>query len=121
MSARKKKEQRKVYKVVFMNQGSVCEIYAAGVSHGNLFGFVEIEEILFGEKTQVVVDPSEESLKIEFEGVKRTYIPLHAIVRIDEVEKEGTARITGEIKEGAGNVSSFPMHVFAPKGSDGKD
>ena len=115
-----KKEQRQIYKIIFMNQGKVCEIYAAGVSHGSIFGFVEVEEILFGEKTQVVVDPSEESLKIEFEGVKRTYLPLHAIVRIDEVEKEGTARITGEANEGAGNVASFPMPVFTPRGDDRK-
>ena len=119
--SRAKTESRQIYKIVFMNQGNVCEIYSAGVSHGNMFGFVEIEEILFGEKTQVVVDPSEESLKLEFEGVKRTYIPLHSIVRIDEVEKEGTSRITGEVKEGTGNVSSFPMAAFIPKGGDRKE
>ena len=113
------KQDRQIYKIIFMNQGKVCEIYAAGVGHGNMFGFVEVEEILFGEKTQVVVDPSEESLKIEFEGVKRTYIPMHSIVRIDEVEKEGTARITGEVKEG-GNVASFPVPVFTPRGGDGQ-
>jgi len=113
---RSKQKASSVYKVVFMNQGKVCEIYARGVAHGSLFGFVEIEEILFGERSQVVVDPSEESLKIEFDGVKRSYIPLHSIVRIDEVEKQGTARITGDVKEGSGNVSSFPIPVFAPKG-----
>ncbi|NIM00653.1 MAG: DUF1820 family protein [Acidobacteria bacterium] len=115
MSTRKK-EQRQIYKIIFMNQGKVCEIYAAGVSHGGMFGFVEVEEILFGEKTQVVVDPSEESLKLEFDGVKRTFIPMHSVIRIDEVEKEGTARITGEIKESTGNVASFPVPVFTPKG-----
>lgn len=120
MTASKKKEQRKIFKVIFMNQGNVCEIYASGVSHGGLFGFVEVEEILFGEKSQVVVDPTEESLKHEFDGVRRTYLPMHSVVRIDEVEKEGTARITGEVKEGTGNVTSFPMPIFAPKGDGGK-
>jgi hypothetical protein len=117
MSSRK--EERQIYRIIFMNQGKICEIYAAGVGHGNMFGFVEVEEILFGEKTQVVVDPSEESLKLEFEGVQRTYLPLHSIVRIDAVEKQGTARITGEVKDGA-NVASFPVPVFTPKGGDGK-
>jgi len=120
MSSRKK-EQRQVYKIIFMNQGKVCEIYARGVSHGGMFGFVEVEDIVFGEKTKVVVDPSEESLKLEFEDVQRTYIPMHSVIRIDAVEKEGTARITGEVKEGTGNVTSFPMPVFAPKGDDGKN
>jgi len=116
-----KTEPRQIYKVIFMNQGKVCEIYSAGVSHGGIFGFVEVEEILFGEKTQVVVDPSEESLKLEFEGVQRTYIPMHSVIRIDEVEKEGTARITGDVKEGAGNVASFPVPVFTPKGGNQKN
>jgi hypothetical protein len=114
----RKKEPRQIYKVIFTNQGKVCEIYAGGVSHGGMFGFVEVEEILFGEKTQVVVDPSEESLKLEFEGVQRTYIPMHSVIRIDEVEKEGVARITGEVKDGAGNVASFPVPVFTPKGGN---
>ena len=38
-----------LYKVVFMNQGEVYEIYARSVGHGTLFGFVEIEELVFGE------------------------------------------------------------------------
>ncbi len=119
MSSRK--EQRRIYKIIFMNQGKICEIYAGGVSHGGIFGFVEVEEILFGEKTQMVVDPSEESLKLEFDGVRRTYIPMHSVIRIDEVEKEGKARITGEVKQGTSNVASFPMPMFTPKGGDSKN
>jgi len=30
------------------------------VSHGSLFGFIEVEELVFGERTTVVVDPAEE-------------------------------------------------------------
>ena len=49
-----KKEPRQIYKVIFMNQGKVCEIYSTGVSHGGMFGFVEVEEILFGERTHLL-------------------------------------------------------------------
>ena len=38
-----------VFKIVFMNQGKVYEIYARGVSHGGLFGFIEVEELLFAQ------------------------------------------------------------------------
>ena len=96
-----------IYKVIFHNQGEVYEIYARSVSQGGLFGFVEVEEIVFGEKNQVVVDPSEERLKSELEGVTRTYLPLHSIVRVDEVEKEGAARITARQK-GDANLMLFP-------------
>ncbi len=74
-----------VFKIVFMNQGQVYEIYARSVGHGSLFGFVEVEELVFGERSSVVVDPSEEKIKSEFDGVKRTYLPMHSILRIDEV------------------------------------
>ena len=106
-----------LYKVIFLNQGKVFEIYARSVGQGALFGFVEVEELVFGERTTVVVDPSEERLKSEFETVKRTYIPMHAIVRIDEVEKQGPSKISSI--DGA-NVSQFPMPVYSPGEPGGK-
>jgi hypothetical protein len=95
-----------IFKVMFVNQGKVYEIYARKVSHGTLFGFIEIEELVFGERSSVVVDPSEERIKTEFAGVKRTYLPLHSIVRIDEVRKQGVSKISA--LEGA-SVTQFPV------------
>jgi len=108
--------ERRVYKVTFFNQGQVYEIYAKSVGQGSLFGFIEIEDLLFGERTQVVVDPSEERLKSEFEGVKRFSIPMQAVVRIDEVEREGVSRITAAPKEGA--VMPFPATLIRKPGTD---
>ncbi len=85
--------KKRIYKVVFTNEGKVFELYARQVTSGELYGFVEVAGILFGEKTTLVVDPSEEQLKLEFSGVNKTYIPFHAVIRIDEVEKEGTGKI----------------------------
>ncbi|MGB5132007.1 MAG: DUF1820 family protein [Steroidobacteraceae bacterium] len=103
-----------IFKVVFANQGKVYEIYARKVSHGGLFGFVEVEELVFGERSSVVVDPGEERIKNEFEGVKRTYLPLHSIIRIDEVRKQGVSKIS--VLEG-GNVTPFPVPMY-PAGTD---
>lgn len=100
-----------LYKVVFMNQGQVYEIYARSVGQGTLFGFVEVEELIFGERSSVVVDPSEEKIKTEFAGVKRTYLPMHSIIRIDEVDKQGTSKIS---KLEGGNVTQFPLPVYTP-------
>ena len=99
-----------IFKVVFHNQGKVYEIYARKVGHGSLFGFVEVEELIFGERSAVVVDPSEEKIKSEFEGVTRTYLPMHAIIRIDEVEKHGVSKIS----KAEGNIAQFPMPVYTP-------
>jgi hypothetical protein len=107
---------RLLYKIIFMNQGKIYEIYAGSISHGDLFGFIEVEKLVFGERTSVVVDPSEERIKSEFEGVRRTYIPMHAVLRIDQVEKQGVSKISSA--EGA-NVTQFPMPVYTPGGPGG--
>jgi hypothetical protein len=103
-----------IFKVVFANQGKVYEIYARKVSHGGLFGFIEVEELVFGERSSVVVDPAEERIKTEFAGVKRSYLPLHSIIRIDEVRKQGVSKISA--LEG-GNVTQFPVPMY-PAGTD---
>ncbi|MDE2234788.1 MAG: DUF1820 family protein [Gammaproteobacteria bacterium] len=103
---------RHIYKVIFMNQGKIYEVYARKVSQEGFWGFIEIEQLVFGERSSVVLDPSEEKLKDEFAGVKRTFIPMHAVVRIDEVAREGTAKIIA--MDGASNVTPFPMPVYTP-------
>ena len=87
-----KDDNQQVYRVFFQNQGQIYEVYARNIYQSELYGFVEIEDYTFGNKSQVVIDPSEEKLRNEFEGVQRSFIPMHAIVRIDEVEKEGVAK-----------------------------
>jgi hypothetical protein len=104
---------KRLYKIVFISQGQVYEIYARSVGHGALFGFVEVEKLVFGERSSVVVDPSEEKIKSEFAGVTRTYLPMHAIIRIDEVEKQGASKIS---KLEGGNVAQFPVPIFTPGG-----
>ena len=105
-----------IFKIVFHNQGQLVELYARHVSQGGLFGFVEVEDLIFGARSQVVVDPSEESLRTEFEGVKRIYVPLHAVVRIDEVEREGVGRMTATKGEPSGAVRPFPVPIVPPRG-----
>ena len=109
--------KKKIFKVVFLNEGKVYEIYAKSISQGGLFGFVEVEGIMFGEKTTVVIDPSEESLQREFDGVERTYIPLHSIVRVDEVEKKGPSKIH-QVTDSEGKVTKLPTPIYAPTKTD---
>jgi len=87
------KAEKAIYKVRFTHEGRVFELYARNVSTSAFFGFVEVEKLLWGKKSDIIVDPTEQELKNEFDGVKRTFIPLHAIVRIDEVDKSGPAKI----------------------------
>jgi len=97
-----------IYKVLFHNQGQIYEVYAHNIYQSDLYGFIEVEDYIFGKKTQVVIDPSEDKLRTEFDGVQRSFIPMHAIIRIDEVEKEGIAKVT----ESTGtNITPFPVPI----------
>jgi hypothetical protein len=107
-----------LFKVVFHAQGRVYEIYVRKVGHGSLFGFVEVEDLVFGERSAVVVDPAEEKIKAEFEGVKRTYLPLHSVIRIDEVRKGGVSKVSAV---DSSNVTQFPFPVYTPGGPGPRD
>ena len=87
--------------------GQTGRNFAAGMSGGIAY--------VFDEKKQVVVDPNEEKLKSEFSGVKRSFIPMQAIIRIDEVEKSGVCKISN-----GDNIAPFPVSLVGAK-SDSKD
>jgi hypothetical protein len=107
-----------IFKIMFVNQSRVYEVYARKVSQSSLFGFVEVEELVFGERSGVVLDPAEERIKSEFAGVKRSYLPMQSILRIDEVRKQGVSKILA--LEGGNNVAQFPSTLFAtPAGESG--
>ena len=104
-----------IFKILFVNQGKVYEIYARKVAHGELFGFIEVEELVFGERSSVVLDPGEERVKSAFAGVKRSFLPLHSVLRIDEVRKQGVSKISAY--EGS-NVAQFPVPMYPPAPGD---
>jgi hypothetical protein len=109
-----------VYKVIFQNGGQVFEVFARQIYQSDMWGFIEVEEFVFGERSQILVDPSEEKLKNEFSGVKRSYIPLQAIIRIDEVDKEGSSKIS-TVTSAPSNVTSFPIVGFPPGQKGGEE
>ncbi|HSS77693.1 MAG TPA: DUF1820 family protein [Thermoanaerobaculia bacterium] len=108
-----------MFKIVFLNQGNVVELYARQVAQGSLFGFIEIEDLVFGTRSEVVVDPTEEGLRSEFGQAKRLYLPMHAVLRIEEVEQEGVARMRS-VKGDEGIVRAFPIPILPPGDPRGK-
>ena len=96
-----------IYRICYYNRNQIYEIYSRNVYQGNLYGFIEIEELVFGKRSEIVVDPSEEKIRAEFSNVKRSYIPMHSIVRIDEVDQVGRAQATDE-------KSVPPIYNFSP-------
>lgn len=104
-----------IYKVIFHNQNQVYEVFAKHVYQSDMYGFIEIEEFVFGERSQMIVDPSEEKLKNEFASVARSYIPIHSLIRIDEVEKEGVSKISDYKGENVTHINLSKS--LSPRGS----
>lgn len=99
---------KSLYRVTFAYLDAIYEIYARKIHESDMFGFLVAEDFVFGENTALVVDPSEERLKMEFNGVRRTFIPMQAIHRIDEVSKRGTAKVR-EKNPDANKITMFPV------------
>lgn len=112
--------KKRLYRIQFYSHGKVYQLYARRVAQGELYGFVDVEGLVFDDQSELlVIDPSEERLKAEFEGVGVIHVPLHAVIRIDQVEKQGSARIL-DIDVPDNNVIHYPFPAPGKptKGSD---
>jgi hypothetical protein len=98
---------RPLYKVTFHNAGKVYELYAREVASSSLWGFIEVGELVW-EAEGLVIDPTEERLRDEFGGSRRLHLPMHAVVRIDEVERKGQLAIR-DSQSGDRIVTPFPL------------
>ena len=101
---------RKLYKVTFLSQGRILELYARHVASSGLWGFTEIGDLVFEQDHGVVVDPTEERLRDEFGNTKILHLPIQAIVRIEEVEKRGTPAI----RDAASGEKIMPFPLAPP-------
>ncbi|WP_166424508.1 DUF1820 family protein [Paraglaciecola sp. 20A4] len=100
-----------LFRIQFISNGVRYELYVRELCQGSLFGFIEIGDFVWDNHTSVVVDPSHEKLKTEFADVTTTYIPMHNVLRIDEVKKQGIAKIS----ELSDKVTAFPSPIYTPK------
>lgn len=88
------KSKQRLYRVTFLSQGKSIELYAREVASSGLWGFVEIGDLVFESAgDSVVIDPTEERLREEFAGTSRLHLPMHAVLRVEEVDRRGTCRI----------------------------
>lgn len=90
-----------MYKISFLNQGQVYEIYCRKVGGSDMaYGFVEASDLVFESDDSVVIDPTEERLRDEFAEVEVLHLPMHSVIRVEQVRKRGTSVIrdskTGE-------------------------
>ena len=82
-----------IYKVIFYNQNNVFEIYAKNINPNKMLGFIELSDLIFANSSNLILNSVEEKMKAEFANVKKTYIPLNSIIRIDNVIKAEKIKI----------------------------
>ena len=70
-------------------------------------GFIEVSELVFDESDGLVIDPTEEKMKDEFKGVEVLHLPMHSVLRVEQVRKKGQAIIRD--RESGEKVTPFPL------------
>ncbi|MCH8058399.1 MAG: DUF1820 family protein [Proteobacteria bacterium] len=96
-----------LYKIIFLNQGKVYELFSEGVTSSGLWGFIEVSDLVFETGEGLVVDPTEEKMRLEFASAKVLHLPIQSVLRVEEVEKRGQCLIRD--RESGENVTPFPI------------
>ena len=99
--------KKKTYKIIFIQLGEIYEIFAKQIYQSDMYGFIEVEEYIFKQNKQLVVDPTSEKLEKEFKSVERSYIPINSVIRIDEVVESGEAKI----KQSKSQIAPTPINI----------
>ncbi|PLX71039.1 MAG: DUF1820 domain-containing protein [Denitrovibrio sp.] len=82
---------KKLYKIIFIDEDKKIQtLHASKLNPSSFLGLVEISDIVFIEKSEIIITPDDGDLQQKFKNVERSFIPLNSIIRIDEVmlEKE---------------------------------
>jgi hypothetical protein len=99
--------EKRLYKIIFLNNGKVYELFSEGVTSSGLWGFLEVSDLVFDTAEGLVVDPTEEKMRQEFAGAKVLHLPIQTVLRVEEVEKRGQCLIRD--RESGEKVTPFPV------------
>ncbi len=102
-----KRDKEKLFRIAFLNHGKVYELFCTAVGTSDMLGFVEASGLVFGEKDSLVIDPTEEKMRDEFEDVEILHLPMHSVLRVEQVKKKGQAVIRD--RESGEKVTPFPV------------
>ena len=78
-----KPDNEKLFRIAFLNHGKVYELFCKEVSTSGLLGFVEVSGLEFADGDSLVVDPTEEKMRDEFDGVEVLHLPIHSVLRVE--------------------------------------
>ena len=99
--------EKRLYKIIFLNQGKVYELFGRKVASSELWGFIEVADLIFETGESLVVDPTEERMRQEFEGARALHLPIQSVLRVEEVDRRGPCLIRD--RESGEKVTPFPL------------
>ena len=107
---------KRLYKIIFQNNGKIYELVSEGDTTSGLWAFVEVSDPVFDTAEGLVVDPTEEKMREEFKDARVLHLPIQSVLRVEEVEQRGPCLIRdGESGE---KVTPFPMPPHGRSASD---
>jgi hypothetical protein len=104
---------KQLFRIAFHNNGKVYELYCQDVVSSHLWGFLEVTGLVFGEGESLVVDPTEEKMRDEFDGVEVLHLPMHSVMRVEQVKQKGQSIIRD--RESGEKVTPFPVPPPRPR------
>ena len=100
-------QKKVIYRVQFQVRDTHYDLYVRHVYPADMAGFICLEDFVFNEERQLLIDPRSEKLRNEFANVETAFIPYHQIQRIDQVSSIGESRIDNRPSE-LTKVQPFP-------------
>jgi|GEM_PF-3381178 len=107
-----------VYRTVFTHLDQVYTLYSQGISEETLVGFIEVDGILSMAQDIVMSTENQEAHEVfrqQLQSIKRTYVPMHAVVRIDEMTRKHYDFTVLDNKEQPMNVQHIRGGNFSDK------
>lgn len=76
-----------VYRVHYAKEKEpLCEILARQVGPADILGFIEISDFVAPRPSGRILRPDADRVEREFEGVRRTFVPISDVRRIDAID-----------------------------------
>ncbi|MBW1645053.1 MAG: DUF1820 family protein [Deltaproteobacteria bacterium] len=76
-------KDEKIYRVQFKTGNRNYSLLARSVGESELFGFIEVADLIFEDKQRLIISPEDDALRKEFARANFICIPHQHILRID--------------------------------------
>ncbi len=81
--------KKKLFKIHFLDEEKKKNIiYSSKVNPSSFLGLIELSDIVFLDTSEILITPDDDKIRKEFQDVERTFLPINAIIRIDEIVLE---------------------------------